>query len=136
MSWMESPLVIIFAFVITLSILGIIKNYYTRRMQHKERLTAIEKGLPIPREPVSPKSRLSPVASSRKTGIVLIATSLGIMIAFAFIALLVKEKEVLVVSSLGTVLLLIGAGYLLNSYLLKKDEKQAAPQNPPSDNNE
>ena len=60
---------------------GMFTYYRIRKLRTEEKLAAIARGVSVPMEP-----ELSQAARSRRSGILLVAGSLGYMIAFSLIA--------------------------------------------------
>jgi hypothetical protein len=105
-------LVVLLIFVIPFA--GMAFAYATQRLKTKERLAAIEKGVPVPLEPSHPKT--SPEAFRRK-GIVMIALGLGIF-AFALVGRAVEgDPDMLIAGALGFIPLFLGIGLLADYWL-------------------
>src|SRR4051812_13406083 len=105
-------------------ILGIvaIATYFAfnvRRLQNKERMLAIEKGLSPGFDSFGDASRQ--VAKSRRTAIILIATGIGIILCFAAISGIEHEFEALNGSAIGIIPLLIGFGLFIDYRLQLKE---------------
>lgn len=97
--------------------LGAMYTYYhVRKLRSGERLAAIARGVNIPMEP-----ELSQAARSRRAGILLVAGSLGYMLAFGAIAQIVREPEAWAAAVLGIIPLAIGIGYFLDWSLIRRD---------------
>ena len=124
---MES-LIPIVAIVMTflVPIVAFIVMYLTRRLQSQERLKAIEKGVSVPFEPVDPRER---AARTRRTGIVLVALSVGLIIMFVVISVVERERDVLTGLGVAAIPLLIGLG-LLYDYRLRIKELEGAEPRP------
>ncbi len=110
-----------FGIAILIPVAALATAYLFRRLSSKERLLAIEKGAQLPFESLDPRER---AARSRRSGIVLIAVGLGIILACAAIAWSENERDALSGAALGIIPLLIGAGLLLD-YRLRVRELQA-----------
>lgn len=108
-------------------ILGIvaISTYFAfnvRRLQNKERMLAIEKGMSGSFDSYGDAARQ--VARSRRSAIVLIATGVGIVLCFVAIAGIEHEIDALNGSAIGIIPLLIGLGLFVDYRLqLKELEK-------------
>jgi uncharacterized BrkB/YihY/UPF0761 family membrane protein len=105
-------------------ILGIvaIATYFAfsvRRLQNRERMLAIEKGMTGSFDSFGDASRQ--VAKSRRTAIVLIATGIGIVLCFAAIAGIEHEMDALNGSAIGIIPLLIGLGLFVDYRLQLKE---------------
>jgi hypothetical protein len=88
--------------------------YRVRLLASKERMTALEKGLPLPVESVLP-----PHARSRRVGILLVAGSLGYTAMFYLISR--YEPDALVAASFGALPLALGIGYFIDATLLRRE---------------
>jgi|SRR5664279_2683242 len=108
-------------------ILGIVGGalyfaYSVRRLQNREKMLALEKGLPIPLDHAADPARL--IARARRTAILLISTGIGIGLSFGVIAWVEKEMDALNGSALGIIPLLIGIGLLIDYRLQVKEFNQ------------
>src|SRR5580765_3425828 len=88
--------------------------YRVRRLGTEEKLAAIARGVSVPMEP-----ELSHAARSRRSGILLVAGSLGYMIAFALIAR--TDPEVWKAVAFGVIPLALGLGFFLDATLVRRD---------------
>lgn len=89
--------------------------YLFRRLQSQERLRAIEKGLDLAFDPIAS------AASSRKSGIVLIAAGLGIAAATGIVTWVARDAEALVGLALAIVPVVVGLGLLIESRIQRRD---------------
>jgi hypothetical protein len=89
--------------------------YLFRRLQSQERLKAIEKGLDLAFDPVAS------AASSRKSGIVLIAAGIGIAAATGIVTWVAHDREALVGLALAIVPVVVGVGLLIESRIQRND---------------
>lgn len=96
---------------VVLPLAALITAYLFRRLTSRERLLAIEKGANMPFEIVDPRER---AARSRRWGIILVALGLGAALAFAVIAAVEGDRDVLNGSALGIIPAVIGAGLLVD----------------------
>jgi Domain of unknown function (DUF6249) len=96
--------------------------YSVRRLQNREKMLALEKGLPIPLDRTADPARL--IARARRTAIILISTGIGIALSFGVIAWVEKEMDALNGSALGIIPLLIGIGLLIDYRLQVKEFTQ------------
>lgn len=105
-------------------ILGIVATYTyfafsVRRLQNRERMLALEKGLSGSFDSFTDAARL--VAKSRRTAIVLISAGVGIVLCFAAIAGIEREVDALNGSAVGIIPLLIGIGLFIDYRLQMKE---------------
>jgi membrane protein YdbS with pleckstrin-like domain len=126
---MEYTLLIVFGFIVVLSIIKATLSYHNRKLQHKEKLMAIEKGIPLPSEqPSAPMTAAAcncTAKHSRRKGIILTCIGLGIVFSFVVLSYIVQQREVASVSAFGLILVMIGVGYFIDAFLLYRDEKKA-----------
>ncbi len=97
----------------------IIVAYQAKKLRTQERLAAIAKGVPIPEE-----SRILDPARSRRAGILLVATGLGIALCFFLIGKV--EPDARTVSAFALIPLLIGLGFFLDAYLVRREMRRNA----------
>jgi hypothetical protein len=112
----------LFAMILGIVAIGVSFAYSVRRLQSKETMLALEKGLPVPFDPVANSARL--VARARRTAIVLTSMGIGIILSFALIAWVEREIDVLNGSALGIIPLLIGIGLFIDYRLQVKELEQ------------
>lgn len=126
---METPiiLIIIFAFVIVLAIIKAITRHQDRNLAHKERLAAIEKGLPIPQVPASITKMCDCSSRQRnmRTGLILVFVGIGILVSFIVCAYVVNEGEVIAGGAFGLIPFFIGVGHFIYALTLPKDKQRA-----------
>src|SRR5947209_16557485 len=90
--------------------------YRVRKLRTEERLAAIQRGVTVPMEP-----DLSEAARSRRSGILLVAGSVGYMITFTLISR--TEPEAWIAAAFGVIPLTLGLGYFLDSTLIRRDAR-------------
>lgn len=88
--------------------------YRVRRLRTEEKLAAIARGVDVPMEP-----ELSQSARSRRSGILLVAGSLGYTVAFGLIGRV--EHDAWVAAAFGIIPFAIGLGFFLDSTLIRRD---------------
>jgi hypothetical protein len=111
-----------FAMILGIVAIGVSFAYSVRRLQSRETMLALEKGLPVPFDPVANSARL--VARARRTAIVLTSMGVGIILSFALISWIEKNTDVLNASALGIIPLLIGIGLFIDYRLQVKELNQ------------
>ncbi|HUZ05843.1 MAG TPA: DUF6249 domain-containing protein [Acidobacteriaceae bacterium] len=106
------------AFFMALGIILIVNitNYHLRKLQSRERLAAIEKGVLLPESDPSEytSNPRRTAARTRLTAIILIAVGIGTALAFAILALVVRQRDVLAVTAFAVIPLAIGIGMLFD----------------------
>ena len=108
-----------FAMIFGIVAVGVYFAFSVRRLQNRERMLALEKGVPVPFDPVTNPARI--VARARRTAIILISTGLGVVLCFGVIAWVEREMDALNGSALGIIPLLIGLGLFID-YRLQLNE--------------
>jgi hypothetical protein len=111
-------LVFISGICVIVPIAALITALLFRRMSGQERICAIEKGVALPMERVSPKLRAARV---RRGGIVLVALGLGVALTFVVGFWVEKDRDMLIAAALGFIPGLIGAGLLIDYRMLRKE---------------
>lgn len=86
--------------------------YLIRSLQSKERLQAIEKGVPVPMPPRDPWEK---AANTREGGIILVAIGLGLFILLAVTA--TQDRGVVLGIGVGAIPFLIGVALLVSYWL-------------------
>jgi hypothetical protein len=93
---------------------GMYTYYRVRKLRTEEKLAAIERGVSVPMEP-----ELSQAAHSRRSGILLVAGSVGYMITFALIGR--TEPDAWTAVAFGAIPLALGLGFFVDSALVRRD---------------
>ena len=124
-----SIVTIVFVFVIILTIIKAVSRYHDRTLRHKERLIAIEKGLPIPMETPAPCKKPRNSHDSRGTGLILLFVGVGIFFSFMALSYVVGHIEAMAGGVFGLIPLFIGVGFLIDAYLLGREEKKEEASN-------
>ena len=92
--------------------------YRVRKLRTEEHLAAIARGVDVPMA-----AELSPAAQSRRSGILLVAASLGYMTTFALIARV--EPDAWIAGAFGVIPLSLGVGFFLDAALVRRDMKSS-----------
>jgi hypothetical protein len=129
------------AMVLGIVIAGIWSGVRQREIQSRERLEAIARGVPIPPTPEElaithgrPTANLTRRrANIRLSGVVLIASAVGIVLFFLALAAVLQERDVLCGAAVGLVPLAIGIGFLIDTRIQthEMEESMANSQVPP-----
>jgi len=88
--------------------------YNVCKLRTDERLAAIARGVNVPMQP-----ELTEAGRSRRSGILLVAGSLGYMITFALIARM--DSDAWIAAAFGVIPLTVGLGFFLDSKLIRRD---------------
>lgn len=102
--------------VFAIPLAAIYAFYRVRRLRTEERLAAIARGVSVPMEP-----ELSQASHSRRWGILLVFGSLGYFLTFMLIGHV--EPDAHVAAAFGIIPFAVGLGFLLDSTLIKRDQK-------------
>jgi hypothetical protein len=100
-------------------IAGMYTYYCVRKLRADERLAAIARGASIPMQ-----QDLTPAAMSRRSGILLVAGSLGYMLTFALISRV--EPDAWIAGTFGIIPFAVGLGFFLDAFLVRRDLKSSA----------
>ena len=96
-----------------------------RRMAYAERLTALEKGAPIPMEPEGNGSSSHRQPPTREAymlrGLIWSAIGLGILATGAGVARFTSSEGLLTLACLGFIPFALGLAYLLYARLIRRD---------------
>lgn len=125
------------AMVACIVIAGVWSSVRNREIQSRERLEAIARGVPIPPTPEElaitqgrPAANLARRrANIRLTGIVLVATAVGIILFFIMLAAVLQERNVLCGAAVGLIPLAIGGGFLLDTKIQSREMDEQAAAN-------
>lgn len=117
---MDGDVIGLAAVVMTLGIpLGAMYTYYcVRKLRTEERLAALARGAEIPMQP-----ELSSHATSRRSGILLVAGSLGYILTFALIGRV--EHDAWIAGTFGIIPFTVGLGFFLDSALIRRDARHS-----------
>jgi len=107
---------VVLFFSLFLAIPGMYTFYRVRKLRNEERLAAMQRGVTVPME-----AELSETARSRRTGILLVAGAVGWMLAFTLVAR--TEPEALTAAAFGAIPFMLGLGYFLDSFLIRRDSR-------------
>jgi hypothetical protein len=99
-------------------IAGMYTYYSVRKLRSQERLAAIARGVDVPMQ-----QELSPAANSRRSGILLVAGSVGYILTFALIGRV--EPDAWVAGTFGVIPFAIGLGFFLDSALVRRDARHS-----------
>ena len=111
----------------TVMILGIVvaaiwSGVRARELQAQERLAAIAKGIPLPSSPGISLARQR--ATSRRVGLVLAFTGIGLAIFGLALAWIIGNRYVLTAAAAGLIPLGIGVGFLVDARLRSRELEQ------------
>jgi hypothetical protein len=132
------------AMVACIVIAGVWSRVRERELQSRERLEAIARGVPIPPTPEElaithgrPSANLARRrANIRLSGVVLLASAVGIVLFFVALAAVLQERNVLSGAAVGLIPLAIGVGFLIDTRVQTHEMEEMAaanPQPPPSE---
>lgn len=107
---------VVMIFGMPTAILAMYTFYRVRKLRTEERLAAIQRGVAVPMEP-----DLSEAAHSRRAGILLVAGSIGYMLAFTILAR--YEPDAMMAGAFGAIPFTLGIGYFIDSALIRRDAR-------------
>jgi hypothetical protein len=107
---------VVMIFGMPTAVLGMYMYYRVRKLRTEERLAAIHRGVAVPME-----ADLAQHAHSRRAGILLIAGSVGYMLAFSIIGR--HEPDALIAAAFGAIPFTLGLGFFLDSALIRHDAR-------------
>jgi hypothetical protein len=120
------------AMILGIVVAGIWSGVRQREIQSRERLEAIARGVPIPPTPEElaithgrPTADLRRRrANIRLTGVVLLATAVGLILFFIGLAAVLQERDVLCGAAVGLIPLAIGAGFLIDTKIQTREMEE------------
>jgi len=105
-----------------------------RELRSQERLAAIAKGIPVPPteeelalmhgKPSTDSTRRR--ANTRRTGIVLLGTAVGLILFFIVLAAVLQVRPVLAGAAAGLIPLGIGVGFLVDARIQTRELEEAS----------
>lgn len=117
---MDGEMIGLVAVIMTLGIpiAGMFTYYSVRKLRSQERLAAMARGVDVPMQ-----QELSPAASSRRSGILLLAGAIGYMLTFALIGRI--EPDAWIAGTFGVIPFAVGLGFFLDSALVRRDARHS-----------
>jgi hypothetical protein len=120
------------AMVLGIVMAGVWSSVRNREIQSRERLEAIARGVPIPPTPEElaithgrPTANLARRrANLRLTGVVLLATAVGMILFFVTLSAVLHVREVLSGAAVALVPLAMGVGFLIDTRLQTREMEQ------------
>jgi Domain of unknown function (DUF6249) len=105
---------VVMIFGMPTAVLGMYTFYRVRKLRTDERLAAMQRGVAVPMEPELPHD-----AESRRAGILLVAGSVGYMLAFTIVSQ--YEPEARVAAAFGAIPFTLGLGYFVDYAMIRRD---------------
>jgi hypothetical protein len=90
--------------------------FRVRKLRSEERLAAMARGVDVPMQP-----ELSEAARSRRSGILLVAGSLGYILTFVLIGRI--EPDATIAATFGVIPLAVGVGFFVDHALIRRDAR-------------
>jgi hypothetical protein len=90
--------------------------FRVKKLRSEERLAALARGTAIPFE-----TEVSPVARSRKAGILMVSGAIGYIATFGAIAVITHEPDTWAAAAFGFIPLAIGIGYFIDFTLSRRE---------------
>jgi hypothetical protein len=124
------------AMIACIVIAGVWSGVRQREIQSRERLEAIARGVPIPPTPEElaithgrPTADLRRRrANIRLTGVVLLASAVGLILFFIGLAAVLQERDVLCGAAVGLIPLAIGLGFLIDTKIQTREMEELQGQ--------
>jgi hypothetical protein len=120
-----------FAVGIVAIVCGALSQAHTQRLKADQRMAMVARGMnandidkllgKASGDGKPMKDPMQSLATTRKTGIVLISSGVGLVLFFVVLAWVVGEHEVLSGGAVGLIPLAIGVGFLIDYKLQKRD---------------
>jgi hypothetical protein len=120
-----------FAVAIVAIVAGAVGEANRQRLTAEQRMAMVARGMPVDdidklltKATVDGKPVKDPVqslANTRRTAIVLISSGIGLALFFIVLSLIVNERDVLAGAAVGLMPLAVGAGFLIDYNLQKRD---------------
>jgi hypothetical protein len=122
--------------ILGIVVAGIWSGVRQREIQSRERLEAIARGVPIPPTPEElaithgrPTADLRRRrANIRLTGVVLLASAVGLILFFLGLAAVLQERAVLCGAAVGLIPLAIGLGFLIDTKIQTREMEEVQGQ--------
>jgi hypothetical protein len=106
---------VIFGTAIWLVSVALIGTYFFRRLQQQERLAAIARGADLAYDPDETLNR------TRRSGIVCIATGIGLSLGDVIVAIVARDAQALVGQAVAIVPFAIGIGLLIDHRIGRRE---------------
>ena len=130
----DSPFIVPVAgcvMILGLGVSGIYSEMRGKELRTQERIAMLNRGVPLAEveslmahaneQEKKVRDPLRSLANARRTAIVLLSVGVGLGIFGFLLALIVQERDVLVVSAVGVINLCIGAGFLIDYNMQKRE---------------
>jgi hypothetical protein len=133
-----------FAVAIVAIISGVVGDTQRQRLKAEQRMAMVARGMPaddidklLTKATVDGKPVKDPVqslANTRRTAIVLISSGIGLALFFIVLSIIVGQRDVLAGAAVGLMPLAVGAGFLIDYRLQKRDLSRFGLEVGPADN--
>jgi hypothetical protein len=119
-----------FVVAIVAIVAGVMQEAARVRLKAEQRMAMIARGMSADDivkllgkkdEAGPPKDPLRSLANTRRWGIILISSGLGLILFFVTLAWIVSEHDVLAGAAVGLIPLAVGVGFLIDYQMLKRD---------------
>jgi hypothetical protein len=133
-----------FAVAIVAIVSGVVGDTQRQRLKAEQRMAMVARGMPaddidklLTKATVDGKPVKDPVqslANTRRTAIVLISSGIGLALFFIVLSIIVGQRDVLAGAAVGLMPLAVGAGFLIDYRLQKRDLSRFGLEVGPADN--
>lgn len=133
-NFLDTPFVVPVAgctMILGICVAGIWSSVAQSRVRAQQRLAMLAQGIPVADierlvgnkedEIKSNRDPLRSLANARRTGIVLVSSAVGLIVFFAVLTMILREKEILCGSAVGLIPLAIGIGFFIDYNLQKRE---------------
>jgi hypothetical protein len=133
-----------FAVAIVAIVSGVLSEANRQRLTAEQRMAMVARGMPasdidklltkanVDGKPV--KDPMQSLANTRRTAIVLISSGIGLALFFIVLSIIVGQRDVLAGAAVGLIPLAVGAGFLIDYRLQKRDLSRFGLEVGPADN--
>jgi len=123
---------------------GVVNEAQRQRLTAEQRMAMVARGMPVEDidklltkatvdgRPV--KDPMQSLANTRRTAIVLISSGVGLALFFIVLSFIVGQRDVLAGAAVGLMPLAVGAGFLIDYRLQKRDLSRFGLEVGPADN--
>jgi hypothetical protein len=133
-----------FAVAIVAIVSGVLSEANRQRLTAEQRMAMVARGMPasdidklLTKANVDGKPAKDPMqslANTRRTAIVLISSGIGLALFFIVLSIIVGQRDVLAGAAVGLIPLAVGAGFLIDYRLQKRDLSRFGLEVGPADN--
>ena len=134
MNILDTPFVVPVAgclMILGLGASGIYSDMRGKELRSQERIAMLNRGVPLAEiermsataneQEKKVRDPLRSLSNARRTAIVLLSVGVGLAVFGALLAFILEQRDVMVVSAVGVINLAIGAGFLIDYNMQKRE---------------